>query len=906
MINLSEDDPSPYVSEEEEEISSGVVPNFYVASPVVSPLVSVAPVVAAVSPLTSVAPTLSRPSRKRSTPDPPSPRRRNPFKDPPTKRAQSMADVVALKKSVKNSAPNTAKNVTSETVKELYTSERFLGNITLKVVLLAPASEAPELGTRGLDMDHVNRLVSSMRNFSSGNFVRDAFKVNLQPILSHITRNAFVRLCQRLRQLDIGARASELNDSLERLEIQAITIGGNHSREACQTLIRDHEPGWEHFYTVQCDVFYNMNMEEARAVGFVDNVVSNTTQAYTLQNKVSLIRDLYRNNEYLVKLGRLNPKALEIACFSYMYSNKKTAKEDGPKARAERIQRAMPFIKSCNVPEILWPTVSKSLSNEKLTMQVFRSVKWSCNPEKMKEAFDLFNLDGDINKLKNVLASIKAHHRIQPAVVRVWKALDPQSTSRKVDFLEDFDNVCSLSGLAETFSKPLNALRGHNILESAELTERVRAVLKRMKNPDPESQENEFFVSNCCNRAGTITTHSFRELPAVKFIGKLKKDNVHVGLVIMDPPFGLLNEDWDQSWPPSHWISIFAELVKNYQDSPVLVFLSYQQFGCVMEAAALAGYHRIVHYAWLKTAHQVAADGRISYPTNPILLFSRINFTWYAAGGYRTNGNFVATPQISNYRRKGLIVNPTEKPVVLLRSFIANLCERGKSVLDLCCGSGSTAMAAASLGFNSYGCDIRLDQVEACVERLKSEYNLPSFYPSPEVVHDFSALRLSLKKACEEEKLVVPKKPRVPKLAPKKSSKPNEKESPAVSNDFVGVEEEDEEDPGDNEKEENYDGSSPEGTPSEDDEMTAEDIQFIARDFDMNLPAEEEEEAEEEYVETPEVPVQSPSFLSLDLGSSFVSLEIPTEQTSPPEKLQPEKESPPKPATKQHNLRTRK
>jgi hypothetical protein len=197
----------------------------------------------------------------------------------------------------------------------------------------------------------------------------------------------------------------ELERGISRGEYLAITIGGNHSREAFQTLIKQGAIGWDRNFSVRCDVFFNLTEEEARALGFVDNVVGNASRGYSLQNKVSLIRDLFAKQIYLASPGVLNQRALDLACFSYMYQLKK---QESKQARTTKIQRSMPFIKACNVPESIWPIVYSALGNEKLTMQIFRSINWKFSPERLAASFEDFSLGGDVVKLKEILNSIKA------------------------------------------------------------------------------------------------------------------------------------------------------------------------------------------------------------------------------------------------------------------------------------------------------------------------------------------------------------------------------------------------------------------------------------------------------------------------------------------------------------------
>jgi len=61
---------------------------------------------------------------------------------------------------------------------------------------------------------------------------------------------------------------------------------------------------------------------------------------------------------------------------------------------------------------------------------------------------------------------------------------------------------------------------------------------------------------------------------------------------------------------------------------------------------------------------------------------------------------------------------PTQKPLALLEVLVGACCPPGGVVLDPCCGSGTTLVAAARLGRRAKGCDINPDAVRITRERL--------------------------------------------------------------------------------------------------------------------------------------------------------------------------------------------
>jgi DNA modification methylase len=61
---------------------------------------------------------------------------------------------------------------------------------------------------------------------------------------------------------------------------------------------------------------------------------------------------------------------------------------------------------------------------------------------------------------------------------------------------------------------------------------------------------------------------------------------------------------------------------------------------------------------------------------------------------------------------------PTQKPLALLDVLVRACCPPGGTVLDPCCGSGTTLVAALGAGRRAVGCDVNPDAVRIANERL--------------------------------------------------------------------------------------------------------------------------------------------------------------------------------------------
>jgi len=63
--------------------------------------------------------------------------------------------------------------------------------------------------------------------------------------------------------------------------------------------------------------------------------------------------------------------------------------------------------------------------------------------------------------------------------------------------------------------------------------------------------------------------------------------------------------------------------------------------------------------------------------------------------------------------------NPTQKPLELVEKIIASHAIDSHPILDLCCGSGTGAIACANQGYSSLSVDLNREQIEKAYHRLE-------------------------------------------------------------------------------------------------------------------------------------------------------------------------------------------
>ena len=74
---------------------------------------------------------------------------------------------------------------------------------------------------------------------------------------------------------------------------------------------------------------------------------------------------------------------------------------------------------------------------------------------------------------------------------------------------------------------------------------------------------------------------------------------------------------------------------------------------------------------------------------------------------------------------------PTEKPLSLVSEFVSLFSDPGETVLDPCCGSGTTLVASKELGRRAIGIDVEERACEIAAKRLAQEVLFPASQKEP-------------------------------------------------------------------------------------------------------------------------------------------------------------------------------
>jgi site-specific DNA-methyltransferase (adenine-specific) len=170
-------------------------------------------------------------------------------------------------------------------------------------------------------------------------------------------------------------------------------------------------------------------------------------------------------------------------------------------------------------------------------------------------------------------------------------------------------------------------------------------------------------------------------------------------LIVTDPPYVFDRGDtyfaeWFEELDDEAWPQIFAELHRVlHPNSHAYVFADRRVRPLFESSAQGAGFR--AHQALIWDKGSIGLGQSVWRPQHEyICFFSKGS----RAGNSKSLGDVLRAPRPRGY--------PTEKPLAVLKTLIAQSSDRGELVLDPFCGSGNVGRAARDLGRRALLCDI--------------------------------------------------------------------------------------------------------------------------------------------------------------------------------------------------------
>lgn len=153
----------------------------------------------------------------------------------------------------------------------------------------------------------------------------------------------------------------------------------------------------------------------------------------------------------------------------------------------------------------------------------------------------------------------------------------------------------------------------------------------------------------------------------------------------------------------------------------MIVFCEFEQQFILIEEAKKHGFMHYIPLQFYKnySAQVLKANMKVVGNTEYALLFYRDKLP-----KFRNNGRMIFNCMPYERDTTTPKIHPTQKSLVLLKNLIRLFTDKGDVVIDPCAGSGSTLLAAESLGRPSYGFEIKKEFVKAFYENLHKEVEI--------------------------------------------------------------------------------------------------------------------------------------------------------------------------------------
>jgi site-specific DNA-methyltransferase (adenine-specific) len=154
-------------------------------------------------------------------------------------------------------------------------------------------------------------------------------------------------------------------------------------------------------------------------------------------------------------------------------------------------------------------------------------------------------------------------------------------------------------------------------------------------------------------------------------------------------------------------------------DAPcMIVFCAFDQQMYLIELAKKYGLKNYINLVFRKnfSAQVLKANMKVVGNCEYALIFYRDRLP-----KFRNNGKMIFNCMDWPRDNESEKIHPTQKPVELLKKLIEIFTDIGDVVIDPCCGSGSTIIAAERLNRKSYGFEIKKEFYSKANEWLLSE-----------------------------------------------------------------------------------------------------------------------------------------------------------------------------------------
>ena len=220
--------------------------------------------------------------------------------------------------------------------------------------------------------------------------------------------------------------------------------------------------------------------------------------------------------------------------------------------------------------------------------------------------------------------------------------------------------------------------------------------------------------------------------------GMKQLPNESVDLIITDPPYNIASKGrqtikgnvlmttaesfgaWDVMHPFDHEILLLQLISESYrvlkQGGSMYLFTGRHDNGYYVRKAIERGFTHRTQIAIVKTPAMVSIYKNAWRSGFDMCMF----LTKGRVGTFHFPGHAEAVNVYQHHITQKHSKHPTEKPLNLIKRFVAVSSNPGELVLDPFMGSGTTAVAAKALGRKYLGFEINRDYIQMAQQRLKA------------------------------------------------------------------------------------------------------------------------------------------------------------------------------------------
>lgn len=187
--------------------------------------------------------------------------------------------------------------------------------------------------------------------------------------------------------------------------------------------------------------------------------------------------------------------------------------------------------------------------------------------------------------------------------------------------------------------------------------------------------------------------------------------------------------DTDKNFKPAEFMHFCSKMLvkepKEKGKSPCMIlFCGFEQQFEYIELARKYGLNNYINLVFRKdfSAQVLKANMKVVGNCEYGLILYRDKLPKFNNGGRMIFNCFDWVRDSSTPK-----VHPTQKPVPLLERLIEIFTDKDDVIIDPCCGSGSTLLAAVQMGRRAYGFEIKKDFYKAAKEKVLSRIQMSMF-----------------------------------------------------------------------------------------------------------------------------------------------------------------------------------